>query len=78
MQEIRIPKYGMSTVEVDVTAVHVVVGQSVAMGDPLIDVETDKIVSTLESEFAGVVSEISVVPDATYEVGDLVCRISAT
>ena len=77
MQEVRIPKYGMSTVEVDVTTVHVVVGQSVAIGDPLIDVETDKIVSTLESEFAGIVSEISVLPDTTYEVGDLVCRISA-
>lgn len=76
MQEVRIPKYGMSTVEVDVTTVHIAIGQSVAIGDPLIDVETDKIVSTLESDFAGIVSEISVVSDTTYEVGDLVCRIS--
>lgn len=75
MQEVRIPKYGMSTVEVDVTTVHITLGQTVAIGDPLIDLETDKIVTTLESEIAGVVRVISVVPDTTYEVGDVVCLI---
>ncbi len=75
MTEVRIPKYGMSTVEVDVSAIHVEVGQVVAVGDPLIDVETDKVESTLESECAGVVTSIAVQLGVTYEVGDIVCVI---
>lgn len=75
MQEVRIPKFGMSTVEVDVTIVHISVGQVIAIGDPLIDVETEKVVVTLESEVAGLVTEVHVLPEETYEVGDLVCLV---
>jgi 2-oxoglutarate dehydrogenase E2 component (dihydrolipoamide succinyltransferase) len=73
--EVRFPKYGMSTVEVDVSAIHIEVGQVIAVGDPLIDVETDKVETTLESELAGVVTSIAVELGRTYEVGDVVCVI---
>ncbi len=75
MTEVRFPKYGMSTVEVDVSAIHIEVGQVIAVGDPLIDVETDKVETTLESELAGVVTSIAVELGRTYEVGDVVCVI---
>jgi 2-oxoglutarate dehydrogenase E2 component (dihydrolipoamide succinyltransferase) len=77
VEEIRIPKFGMSTVDVDVTQIHITVGQAIAVGDPIVDVDTDKVTSTIESEVAGVVVEISVELDATYQVGDLVCRVQA-
>ncbi len=75
MEEVRIPKFGMSTVEVDVTAVHVSVGQTIGVGDPIVDVDTDKVTSTIESEIAGVIIEIAVEVDETYQVGDLICRV---
>lgn len=75
MEEVRIPKFGMSTVDVDVTAIHISVGQAIAVGDPIVDVDTDKVTSTIESEIAGVVVEIAVESDATYQVGDLICRV---
>ena len=75
MEEVRIPKFGMSTVDVDVIAIHISVGQAIAVGDPLVDVDTDKVTSTIESEVAGVVVEIAVEADATYQVGDLICRV---
>ncbi len=77
MVEIRFPKFGMSTVDVDVTAIHVSVGQSIGIGDPIIDVDTDKVSTTVESEVVGVVVEIAVEVDATYQVGDLICRLEA-
>lgn len=75
MEEIRIPKFGMSTVEVDVTAIHVAVGQEIGLGDPIVDVDTDKVTSTIESEVAGVIIEVAVEVDETYQVGDLICRV---
>ncbi len=75
MEEVRIPKFGMSTVDVDVTQIYIAVGQAIAVGDPIVDVDTDKVTSTIESEVAGVVVEVAVELDATYQVGDLVCRV---
>ena len=48
MQEIRFPKFGMSTVEVEVVDVHVVLGGRVDVGSPVVDVETDKLLTTVE------------------------------
>jgi pyruvate/2-oxoglutarate dehydrogenase complex dihydrolipoamide acyltransferase (E2) component len=75
VEEVRIPKFGMSTVDVDVTQIYIAVGQAIAVGDPIVDVDTDKVTSTIESEVAGVVVEVAVELDATYQVGDLVCRV---
>jgi pyruvate/2-oxoglutarate dehydrogenase complex dihydrolipoamide acyltransferase (E2) component len=75
VEEIRIPKFGMSTVDVDVTQIHITVGQAIAVGDPIVDVDTDKVTSTIESEIAGVIIEIAVEVDETYQVGDLICRV---
>lgn len=73
MHEIRIPKVGMSTVEVDVTHVHVQVGQTVNVGDPIADIDTDKVTTTLEADAAGTVTSIAVTAGETYTVGDVIC-----
>lgn len=76
MHEIRIPKYGMSTVEVDVTDLYITVGQTLAVGDAIAEVDTEKVTSTLEADAAGVVTEIRVAAGETYTVGDIVCILS--
>jgi pyruvate/2-oxoglutarate dehydrogenase complex dihydrolipoamide acyltransferase (E2) component len=73
MHEVRIPKYGMSTIEVDVLELFISVGQTIAIGDPIAEVDTEKVNMVLESDGAGVVSEVRMQAGKTYEVGDVVC-----
>ena len=73
--EVRFPKFGMSTVEVYVSQIFVTVGDRVAIGDPLVEVETDKVTLTMNSEVSGVIAQVNVVKDGEYEVGDIVCLI---
>ena len=76
MHEIRIPKSGMSTVEVDITELFVEVGQSVAIGDSNADIDTEKVTMTLEADVAGTVTQILVAAGDSREVGDVVCVLS--
>ena len=73
--EVRFPKFGLSTVEVYVSHIFVNVGDRVAVGDPLVEVETDKVTLIMDSEVSGVITEVKVVKDGEYQVGDLVCLI---
>ena len=73
--EVRFPKFGMSTVEVSVSHIFVNVGDRVAVGDPLVEVETDKVTLIMDSEVSGVITEVKVVKDGEYQVGDIVCLI---
>ena len=73
--EVRFPKFGMSTVEVYVSHIFVNVGDRVAVGDPLVEVETDKVTLIMDSEVSGVITEVKVVKDGEYQVGDIVCLI---
>lgn len=75
MTEIRIPKLGMSAVEVEITAVHVRPGQHVAVGDPIADVESEKVTYTVEAETAGVVTEVVVAKGDERDVGAVLCLI---
>ena len=73
--EVRFPKFGMSTVEVYVSHIFVNIGDRVAVGDPLVEVETDKVTLIMDSEVSGVITEVKVVKDGEYQVGDIVCLI---
>lgn len=75
MIEVQIPKAGMSTVEVEVIAVLVEVGQAVSGGDGLVEVEGDKAAFTIEAEVDGVVTEILVSEGDERQVGDVVVRL---
>ncbi len=75
MQEVHIPKMGMSTVEVDVMLVMVRPGQRVAAGDPLIEVESEKATFVIEAEVGGTVAEVLVADGDVRNVGDVVLRI---
>ena len=74
--EVRFPKFGMSTVEVYVSHIFVNAGDRVAVGDPLVEVETDKVTLIMDFEVSGVITEVKVVKDGEYQVGDIVCLIA--
>jgi 2-oxoglutarate dehydrogenase E2 component (dihydrolipoamide succinyltransferase) len=70
--EIRIPKLGLDTIECDIRRWIPSVGDSVSKGSPLIEVETEKAVMTIESEVAGVLREVRAQPGQTVAVGAIV------
>ena len=75
MDDVLVPKMGMSSSEVDILEWHVAEGDRVEVGTPLLDVESEKAVLTIESEIAGEVAQLVATRGATVEVGSVVCRI---
>ncbi|MBO0683125.1 MAG: hypothetical protein J2P45_08225 [Candidatus Dormibacteraeota bacterium] len=51
-------------------------GETVRRGEPLVEVETDKVNSELESPADGVLEEVLAVEGSTVSVGALLARIS--
>ena len=78
MGEIRVPKLGLDTVEGEITQWLVKVGERVERGTPLLEVESEKAVITIESEESGVVSRISARPGDSVPVGSTVGVIDET
>jgi pyruvate/2-oxoglutarate dehydrogenase complex dihydrolipoamide acyltransferase (E2) component len=75
MKEVRIPKMGMSTLEVDVLHILVTPGQRVVVGDVLVEVESEKATYEIEAEVGGTVAEVLVKEGDVMEVGDVIARI---
>ena len=76
-QFVRIPKMGMSTVEVDIAELRVVSGQVVSAGDVLAVLESEKATVELESEVSGTVTEVRAAAGDVLNVGDVIIVISA-
>jgi pyruvate/2-oxoglutarate dehydrogenase complex dihydrolipoamide acyltransferase (E2) component len=76
MTNIRIPKFGMSTVEVDIMELHIAVGQTLAVGDPVAEIETDKVTTTLAADAGGVVAQVLAEAGQTMQVGDVICVLA--
>jgi pyruvate dehydrogenase E2 component (dihydrolipoamide acetyltransferase) len=68
---ITVPKWGIEMQEGTITAWHVAIGAAVEKGDELIDIETDKIVNTMEAPVNGVVCRQLVDEGETLKVGEL-------
>lgn len=75
MHEIKIPKMGQSTVEVDLISWLVKTGDRVEPGTLLAEVESEKATIEIESDVAGVVVEFLVGAGDVTEVGAVICRI---
>lgn len=52
-------------------------GERVQRGQPLLEVETDKATTEVESVAGGTVHEILAAPDARVAVGEVIARIEA-
>ena len=68
---VTMPKWGIEMQEGTIMDWHVAAGQQVAKDAPLLDVETDKIVNTVESPAAGTVRRIIAATGDTLAVGAL-------
>jgi pyruvate dehydrogenase E2 component (dihydrolipoamide acetyltransferase) len=73
--DVQIPKMGMSTVEVDVTAVHVRSGDRVEPQTIVVEIESEKANFEIEAGHAGVVKEVLVREGDEAKVGDVVVRL---
>jgi pyruvate dehydrogenase E2 component (dihydrolipoamide acetyltransferase) len=71
------PKWGIEMQQGTIADWHVSVGQQVAKGDLLVDVETDKIVNTVEAPAAGVLHRVLVGKGDVLPVGALLAVIGA-
>jgi len=69
---ITMPKWGIEMQEGTVTAWNFEPGQSVQKGDALLDVETEKIVNSVESPASGTLRRILARPGETCPVGALI------
>jgi pyruvate/2-oxoglutarate dehydrogenase complex dihydrolipoamide acyltransferase (E2) component len=72
--EIRIPKPGDAITEAVLSKVLVSHGESVVEGDPLYEIETDKVEMAIDAPASGVVTWHAE-EGATYAVGTLVATI---
>ena len=68
---VTIPKWGIEMQEGTITGWHVAIGADITKGDELIDIETDKIVNTMEAPVSGVVCRQLVDEGETLKVGEL-------
>jgi pyruvate/2-oxoglutarate dehydrogenase complex dihydrolipoamide acyltransferase (E2) component len=52
-------------------------GERVARGEPLVEIETDKVNSELESPYEGLLTEIVAAEGTTVPVGEVIARIDS-
>ncbi len=75
IEQVKIPKLGELTEEVVIVEWLVAVGDTVAVGDPILEVETDKVETQVESPVAGTVARLLVEPGDELAVGAPCCEI---
>lgn len=77
-QIVKLPKLGDTANEVLVLEWAVAPGDTVAPGDVLMRVETDKVEADVPSPVAGAVAELRVEVEDEVEVGAAICVIEST
>lgn len=75
--ELKLPEFGPTGDEADLVDWEVEVGDTIALGTPLITVETDKATLEVESPVAGVLVERRAEPGTTLQVGDIYAIIES-
>ena len=73
---LTIPKLGLTMKEGTVAVWHVEPGETVSVGQPVFDVETDKVTSECAAETAGILRRQIADQGATLPVGALVAVIA--
>lgn len=75
MYEVKMPKFGLSMEEGTVTKWFKKVGDYVKKGDPLVEVESEKIINSLESPFEGYLIAIKTQEGESAKVGEVIALI---
>src|ERR1700722_18706004 len=76
MTEIRVPTLGESVTEATIGKWFKKAGEAVAVDEPLVELETDKVTIEVPAPAAGVLSEIAARDGETVAVGALLGAIS--
>ena len=77
VHEIRIPKLGMETIDCEIKSWLVAIGDRVAPGSGLLEVETEKATVVIEAEVGGLITELRHRPSERVDVGAVVGLIEA-
>ncbi|MHB8277543.1 MAG: biotin/lipoyl-containing protein [Candidatus Humimicrobiaceae bacterium] len=75
MFEVIVPKVGMSVTEVEVTKWKVKKGDTVNIGDEIVEITMEKAATVLTADVPGVIEEIMFNEGDTVEVGNVICKI---
>ncbi|WP_047982865.1 2-oxoglutarate dehydrogenase complex dihydrolipoyllysine-residue succinyltransferase [Ornithinibacillus californiensis] len=77
MSEIKVPELAESITEGTIAEWLVKVGDNVEKGDPVVELETDKVNVEVNSEVSGVITEIVREEGDDVVVGDVIAKVSA-
>lgn len=75
MKEIKIPELAESITEGTISEWLVQVGEKVEVGDPVVELETDKVNVEVNSDYAGVLIEVLSEAGEDVEVGDVIAKV---
>lgn len=75
IEDVKVPAIGENVESGSVVGVLVAIGDTVAVDDPLIELETDKAVVEIPSPVAGKVTELLVQNGDDVRVGDVIARV---
>lgn len=75
MVELKLGRIGMNMEEATLKQWHKAAGESFAKGDPLYDIETEKVATEVPAPFDGKLVEIVAQVEDIVEVGGVVCRV---
>src|SRR5690625_248493 len=75
MKEIKVPELAESITEGTITEWLVKVGDTVAKGDPVVELETDKVNLEVNSDYSGVIVEIVSEEGEDVAVGDVIAKV---
>jgi pyruvate/2-oxoglutarate dehydrogenase complex dihydrolipoamide acyltransferase (E2) component len=75
MRDVTLPRLADALVEGTVSRWLKRPGERVTRGEPLVEIETDKVNSELESPYGGLLTEIVAAEGSTIPVGGVIARI---
>ena len=75
LEPIKVPEIGENVQSGVVVAVHIKVGDTVAVDDTVIELETDKALVEIPSPFAGRITDVLAESGAQMKVGDVIARV---
>jgi pyruvate/2-oxoglutarate dehydrogenase complex dihydrolipoamide acyltransferase (E2) component len=75
MIELKLGRIGMNMEEATLKQWHKTEGESFKKGEPLYDIETEKVATEVPAPFDGKLVEIIAQVEEVVEVGSMVCRV---
>ncbi|MBM3556324.1 MAG: hypothetical protein FJX47_12320 [Alphaproteobacteria bacterium] len=73
--DVVIPEVGEGVRQATIVAWHRAVGESIAQGEPLVDIMTDKVNVVIDAPASGVIAEILHGADEEVRIGAVIGRI---